>query len=68
MFDKVLVLQKEDDPKLPAQMVYFGPTDKESLEGFFSSVGCKKPDEYTWPDCESSLDATFADAIPHTWT
>eukprot|EP00035_Acanthoeca_spectabilis_P006468 m.124968 g.124968 ORF g.124968 m.124968 type:complete len:149 (-) comp13520_c0_seq3:78-524(-) len=50
-FDKVLVLQKEDDPNAPAQMVYFGPTDKSALEVFFTSVGYTKPEEYTLPDC-----------------
>jgi hypothetical protein len=51
VFDKVLVLQKEDDPYAPSQMVYFGSTDHDALEEFFSSVGFFKPDEYTWPDC-----------------
>ena len=51
VFDKVLVLQKEDDPSAPSQMVYFGSTDSNDLEEFFSSVGYEKPPEYTWPDC-----------------
>jgi hypothetical protein len=53
-----MVLQKEDDPYAPSQMVYFGSTDNDALEEFFSSVGFFKPDEYTWPDCKWTVAAT----------
>lgn len=50
-------MQKEDDPNLPSQMVYFGSTSKIALEEFFCSVygADSKPAEYTWPDYLGTL-------------
>jgi ABC-type multidrug transport system ATPase subunit/ABC-type multidrug transport system permease subunit len=53
-FDKVIVLQKGTSNR-PNRCAYFGPTDDDSLEQYFNSIGSPKPPTHSWPDFLGTL-------------